>query len=179
LTFHRSYRLSFARCRWTFGGKMSRRKVLVGMIGVGGAAVVAALGGPAVIHAVSPNLNPDLSDHWVPLGALDDFEVGATRKAVLKVPRGDWSPSMRDKAVYVWRPSDQEVVVFSRACTDLGCPVEYEAGSRWFYCPCHGGIFDQEGQRRAGPPKRPLDRYRLRVREGILEIDLSSVPATV
>ncbi len=28
-----------------------------------------------------------------------------------------------------------------------------------FGCPCHGGLYDAEGNRRAGPPVRSLDRY--------------------
>ncbi len=28
-----------------------------------------------------------------------------------------------------------------------------------FGCPCHGGLYDAEGNRQAGPPVRSLDRY--------------------
>jgi hypothetical protein len=28
-----------------------------------------------------------------------------------------------------------------------------------FACPCHGGQYDSEGRRTAGPPVRPLNRY--------------------
>jgi hypothetical protein len=33
-----------------------------------------------------------------------------------------------------------------------------------FGCPCHGGQYDQEGNRTAGPPVRALDRYEFYIR---------------
>jgi hypothetical protein len=35
-----------------------------------------------------------------------------------------------------------------------------------FGCPCHGGQYDSEGNRTAGPPVRALDRYAYEIREG-------------
>jgi menaquinol-cytochrome c reductase iron-sulfur subunit len=95
---------------------------------------------------------------------------------VAPVPRGDWARSLGEKGVFVWRASEEEVVVFSRNCTDLSCPVTWDPGSNWFYCPCHGGIFAQDGTNVAGPPTRPLYRYANRVQNGVLEIDLLSLP---
>jgi hypothetical protein len=37
-----------------------------------------------------------------------------------------------------------------------------------FGCPCHGGQYDQEGNRTAGPPVRALDRYEFEIRNGHL-----------
>ncbi len=37
-----------------------------------------------------------------------------------------------------------------------------------FGCPCHGGSYDIEGNRVAGPPVRALDRYQYAIREGRL-----------
>ena len=34
-----------------------------------------------------------------------------------------------------------------------------------FICPCHGGSYDQEGNRIAGPPVRGLDRYEFSIRQ--------------
>jgi menaquinol-cytochrome c reductase iron-sulfur subunit len=57
--------------------------------------------------------------------------------------------------------------------------LDYDRGSACFFCPCHGGIFRQNGERLAGPPKRPMYRYAHRLRDGIVEIDLQSVPAGI
>ena len=37
-----------------------------------------------------------------------------------------------------------------------------------FGCPCHGGSYDSEGNRTAGPPVRALDRYDFAIRNGRL-----------
>ena len=47
----------------------------------------------------------------------------------------------------------------------LGCPVELKGDV--VRCPCHGGQYDSEGRRTAGPPVRPLNR---------IETDIESVP---
>ena len=35
-------------------------------------------------------------------------------------------------------------------------------------CPCHGGAYDVEGNRVAGPPVRALDRYQFSIIDGNL-----------
>jgi hypothetical protein len=37
-----------------------------------------------------------------------------------------------------------------------------------FGCPCHGGAYDTEGNRTAGPPVRSLDRFEFSIRNGNL-----------
>ena len=37
-----------------------------------------------------------------------------------------------------------------------------------FGCPCHGGQYDNEGNRTAGPPVRALDRFAFSIRDGNL-----------
>ena len=82
--------------------------------------------------------------------------------------------------------------VISNRCAHLGCPVqpngpvfdnrtkEVRSGhlipikliptipAGGFGCPCHGGQYDQEGNRTAGPPVRALDRYEFEIRNGHL-----------
>jgi Rieske Fe-S protein len=78
-------------------------------------------------------------------------------------------------------------ILFSR-CAHLGCPVQPngpiledekktvgEQGVELtpvqpagFGCPCHGGQYDTEGNRTAGPPVRALDRVEFSIREGRL-----------
>jgi cytochrome b6-f complex iron-sulfur subunit len=47
---------------------------------------------------------------------------------------------------------------FSLVCTHLGCIVQWQEGSKEFYCPCHDGRFDQFGEVIAGPPPVPLEQ---------------------
>jgi quinol---cytochrome c reductase iron-sulfur subunit, bacillus type len=77
-------------------------------------------------------------------------------------------------------------ILYSR-CVHLGCPVqpngpideearkELENGvelrpvlAQSFGCPCHGGLYDAEGNRRAGPPVRSMDRYTFSIKNGRL-----------
>jgi Rieske Fe-S protein len=52
---------------------------------------------------------------------------------------------------------------FSLTCTHLGCTVEWQQGSKEFYCPCHDGRFDEFGEVLAGPPPIPLEQIAVRV----------------
>ena len=40
-----------------------------------------------------------------------------------------------------------------------------------FGCPCHGGLYDAEGNRTAGPPVRSLDRYSFSIKNGKLVLN--------
>jgi menaquinol-cytochrome c reductase iron-sulfur subunit len=154
---------------------MQRRSFLALATKTGGAVAAAVVGGPALLTTLSPAFirRPPV---WVRVGVLDDFEPGTVRKAVVELPREDRAKSLRHQGVFVLRTATDGVTVFSRTCTDLGCPVTWDPGSGWFFCPCHGGIFAQDGTPRAGPPKRPLYRYATRIDAGVLLIDINSVP---
>lgn len=137
------------------------------------------VGIPALITGLSPALQGRRREVWRPVGRPEDFPVGTVRQGLVPADREGWPRSFRRQAVFVWRQSKVEIVVYSRSCTDLGCPLDYDPGSACFFCPCHGGIFAQDGERLAGPPNGPMYRYAHRLRDGVLEIDLSSLPPGV
>jgi quinol---cytochrome c reductase iron-sulfur subunit, bacillus type len=79
--------------------------------------------------------------------------------------------------------------IISNRCVHLGCPVQANGPSigrkvdfhgvsgpvsliptqpAGFGCPCHGGQYDTEGNRTAGPPVRALDRYEYKIVKGRL-----------
>jgi Rieske Fe-S protein len=69
------------------------------------------------------------------------------------------------------RPGDEQQVETSKAPVTL-VPTEPSG----FGCPCHGGAYDIEGNRTAGPPVRALDRYEYSIIDGSLWLgDLYSV----
>lgn len=145
----------------------------------GGASVGVAVGIPAILSALSPSLRRREEPRWQPVGPIDGFPAGKVTEAVVTVPREDWARSLREMGVFVMREEKEEIVVFSRSCTDLGCPITLDSGSGWFFCPCHGGVFSRDGRPQAGPPKIPLYRFDHRIRGGMLEIDLNSVPPMI
>ncbi len=76
------------------------------------------------------------------------------------------------------RVSEDGFVAFSVHCTHLGCPVRWLPDAELFMCPCHGGVFYEDGRVASGPPPRPLVRYPVRVRGELVEILTSPVPIT-
>lgn len=63
------------------------------------------------------------------------------------------------------RLGDGQYVAYSRRCTHLSCPVEYQPKEQRLYCPCHNGAFSaSDGKVLQGPPPRPLPQIVLDVR---------------
>ncbi len=66
-------------------------------------------------------------------------------------------PGSGDPGVLV-KLADGTFVAFDAVCTHAGCTVEYDRGSGFLLCPCHGAAFDprNEAQVVNGPARRPL-----------------------
>jgi len=158
---------------------MERRKALSLLVHGGSATAALVVGIPTLMYAVTPTSRQPSGPLWRDLGPLDSFPIGAYRAAKIQHSLASQAAQAVLSGVYVWRINEQTLVVFSRSCTDLGCPVTFDRRSECFLCPCHGGIFDKHGQRMAGPPDRPPYRYDVRVVDGILQVDLASVPPMV
>ena len=73
-----------------------------------------------------------------------------------------------------------DFLALSSVCPHLGCRVHWEGPEERFFCPCHNGAFDRQGNPISGPPKagnQALVRFRLKVESGLLylEAPLTSV----
>jgi Rieske Fe-S protein len=69
--------------------------------------------------------------------------------------------------------TEQDFVALSSVCPHLGCAVHWESVNNRFFCPCHNGAFDPEGNPIAGPVKdanQPLTRFALKTENGLLYI---------
>ena len=56
----------------------------------------------------------------------------------------------------------ENINVLSNSCAHLGCPVRWltnAEGEGEFLCPCHGGIYDINGNWVGGPPPRGMYSY--------------------
>jgi Rieske Fe-S protein len=77
-------------------------------------------------------------------------------------------PETTDPCLVVRLAADQ-LVAYDRKCTHIGCPVDPIVATGTLLCPCHGGQFAlATGAQLSGPPKRPLRRIGLEVREGLV-----------
>lgn len=65
-------------------------------------------------------------------------------------------------AIIINRP-DKGFIAFSRACTHLGCLIEFSKSSQKIICPCHAGTYDLDGTVISGPPPKPLTAIPLRI----------------
>jgi len=64
------------------------------------------------------------------------------------------------------RLEDGTLIAFGQLCSHLLCPVKPDLETERFVCPCHKGYFDmRDGRPLAGPPRRPLPRIALEVRD--------------
>jgi menaquinol-cytochrome c reductase iron-sulfur subunit len=143
-----------------------------------GGVCAAILGVPLVGFVIAPLFGKG-KESWVPVGKIDDFEVGKT----VTVPFPDpsplpWAGITARGAAWLRRDSKDTFIAFSVNCTHMGCPVRWLHDPELFMCPCHGGIYYKDGTVAAGPPPRPLTRYEVRVANGQVEIKATALPIT-
>lgn len=128
----------------------SRRAFLDTLIGGWLAALGAAFAGPALRFIVPPTREPDrvsvlLSEYeGMPLHTVKGFSWG-------------------NKPGFLKRTEEGGFIAFVGVCTHLDCNVSFLAEERRFYCACHEGWYDEDGNNIAGPPPSPLRRLAVAV----------------
>lgn len=137
------------------------------LAGIGGL-VGLSVGGPLVGYGVLPALREE-GEAWFKVGPAEAFEKDKpTLVPVTPVSPKSWPEEPVKQAVYVLRKENEEFVIYDIHCTHVGCPVHWNEAAQRFFSPCHGGVFDIEGKVLAGPPPRPLDRYEVKIEEGVV-----------
>lgn len=92
------------------------------------------------------------------LAAVEDVPVGSAQTFPY--------PSAEDPCLLV-HAADGSFIAYAQKCTHLSCAVLPRVEEGVIQCPCHVGIFDlASGRPIAGPPRRPLSRVHLEVRNG-------------
>jgi Rieske Fe-S protein len=77
-------------------------------------------------------------------------------------------PGEHDNCIVV-RIGYDAFFAYNQKCTHLACAVVPDFANGKLHCPCHNGWFDiRSGSPLAGPPRRPLERIILEMREGDL-----------
>ena len=151
-----------------------------------GAVITGIVTVPILGFAVLPAfVNQELDD--VDLGPLENFPEGTWIETTYLSNPEEGEVSRRTAYIRNNGELSEGVASFtiiSNRCVHLGCPVqasgpradeektvETEAGELTltevtpaaFSCPCHGGAYDTEGNRTAGPPVRALDRHEFKI----------------
>jgi Rieske Fe-S protein len=157
----------------------------------------AAIGGLVTVPAIGFMVVPAYVKQGYPnvdLGPLDNFIEGKWFVTTFFQHPSTGAVSrrtayIRNNGLLKGAPS---FTIISNRCAHLGCPVQpngpvqsdqqkvvKESGGQsismtpmipagGFGCPCHGGQYDPEGNRTAGPPVRSLDRYEYSIVNGHL-----------
>jgi Rieske Fe-S protein len=156
------------------------RRDLFAKIGVAlNALAVVVLVTPVVGYLLSPLLRARRGQYqrWIELGDVDDFPEGQTRLAQFRNPiSSPWDGDTDKIPCWVRRMTGEQFQVFAINCAHLGCPVRWFPQSGLFMCPCHGGVYYQDGSRASGPPPRGLFQYSYKVENGKLMIEAGQIP---
>jgi menaquinol-cytochrome c reductase iron-sulfur subunit len=149
---------------------LSKVSITLGVVGG------AALSVPGVVFVAAPIFR-DPPSEWRSLGKIAGFEIGATVSVVfMDASPLPWAGVTAKSAAWLRRTAEQEFVAFSVNCAHLGCPVRWLESARLFMCPCHGGVYYEDGRVAAGPPPHGLTQYPVRVRDGEVEISTQPIP---
>jgi menaquinol-cytochrome c reductase iron-sulfur subunit len=150
--------------------RLNRRQFMSVLTGAIAAIIGVAMGVPALAYIIGPALQK-VESNWIRLGSLIKIKLGEPTlfKASVNHQTG-WVVSEEEIATYVLTEDGRTYIAMSNICTHLGCRVRWVAKDERFYCPCHAGIFDKQGNVVSGPPPRPLDRFQTKVQDNELYI---------
>jgi menaquinol-cytochrome c reductase iron-sulfur subunit len=137
-----------------------RRRELLSRVTIGLSALIAAMVGVPIVGFLVAPLFRAATVEFVDVGATTEFRVGETKLVRFRDPSPlPWAGQLAETALWVRRRDAEGLEmfqVFSVHCTHLGCPVNWRPDARLFLCPCHGGVFYEDGHVAGGPPERPL-----------------------
>lgn len=158
--------------------ELSRRKFLARLSLTLTCGAAAGLAVPVLGFIFAPLFRRE-PQNWRPVGALSSFKIGETVAVRFEDASPQrWAGVAARTAAWVRRESETSFVAFSINCSHLGCPVRWMPAANLFLCPCHGGVYYQDGTVAAGPPPRPLTRYPVRVSGTEVEILTGPIPIT-
>ena len=146
-------------------------------LGLGVSALAGVLASVPVLGYLLSPLRGTSARAWVRLGPVSDFPIGETRLTTFQNPfHGAWDGPTAGVPCYVRRAASDRFQIFAVNCTHLGCPVRWFPESGLFMCPCHGGVYYEDGGRASGPPPRGLFEYQWQIRRDELWVRGGALP---
>jgi menaquinol-cytochrome c reductase iron-sulfur subunit len=155
---------------------MDRRRFLSRVtVGLSGA-IAGLVGLPIVGYLIAPLFERE-QDTYVAVGDVSRFLAGTTTLVQFDDPSPlPWAGQTAKTALWVRGISGGSFQVFNVNCTHLGCPVNWRTEARLFLCPCHGGVYYEDGSVAGGPPPRALFERAWRVEGGKLLVKTQRLP---
>ena len=148
------------------GSSIARRNFLVRII----VAIQATIGATVAFIAGATTLAPSFARRdgtWLRAAELESLPENQPVPVTLRVTRNDGYSQVVDRTVvYLVRTGDQDVRALQSTCTHLGCRTSYDRKTKRILCPCHGGMFDIQGNVLGGPPPAPLPTLTTKVEDG-------------
>jgi Rieske Fe-S protein len=147
---------------------ISRRRFLeIGFWTVTGAAGL-TVGGTGARFLVGDALEPK-PEQWVQVGVIAELPAGQVHRTTYTTRIFDaWRETEETGLLYCFSQDGNEYTVLDATCSHLGCNVLWQEYEGHFACPCHNGVFDQEGRVISGPPPTPLRRLQTKIENGVL-----------
>lgn len=133
------------------------RRSFLGIAWLG--SLVALLGqlGAVLYRFIQPVSTGGFGD-LVRAGFVDEFPPGSI--SLIKAGR-----------FYLQRFENGSFLALWQRCTHLGCSVPWDEGAGRYHCPCHGSLFNVEGEVTGGPAPRPLDYFPVVIQNGEVFVD--------
>jgi menaquinol-cytochrome c reductase iron-sulfur subunit len=150
----------------------TRRSFLGALLGVGSVCVGALLSVPLVRFALFPLLRRTTELKSSSVGELHEFStLTEPVMRTIQIEQVDgWRKAISEKAVYVTKDKQGQLLVLTSICPHLGCTVPWSKEKGQFVCPCHGATFAPDGTRVSGPSLRGMDALETSVQDGQLQV---------
>lgn len=103
---------------------------------------------------------------WLHAGDLSALEEGLPLPFTLRVARPDGPSEVVDRKVIYLVKNGGQVRALDSTCTHLGCRTRFNTESKQIECPCHGGVYDVNGNVVSGPPPAALRTLDTRIENG-------------
>ena len=88
-------------------------------------------------------------------------KTGAFGKALTvssaNIPAVDGEPFRNTEGKFYLVHTQDGLMALYWKCPHLGCTVPWVSAEGQFHCPCHGSIYEYNGNRISGPAPRPMD----------------------
>ena len=141
---------------------------IVAVQGVIGATLAYVLGGAVLAPAFTRK-----TDNWLKAASLDALPDDEPLPVTLRIARQDGFTQVVDRTVvYLVKTGEDQVRAMQSTCTHLGCRTSYDRESKHIVCPCHGGVYDVQGNVIAGPPPAPLPTLQTKVQDGQIMVQV-------